>query len=87
MVIWGENFKKFFARVCGLIKLFPHYNNNNTAGDASYVNENILSNMKKLNRRREYLFVIIDEYTNHWHVIQISYVILTDFWEHSRQFS
>ena len=27
-------------------------NNNNTAGDAPYVNENILSNMKKLNRRR-----------------------------------
>ena len=28
-------------------------NNNNTAGDAPYVNENILSNMKKLNRRRD----------------------------------
>ena len=27
-------------------------NNNNTAGGAPYVNENILSNMKKLNRRR-----------------------------------
>ena len=28
-------------------------NNNNTAGDVPYVNENILSNMKKLNRRRD----------------------------------
>ena len=28
-------------------------NNNNTAGDAPYVNENILSKMKKLNRRRD----------------------------------
>ena len=39
-------------------------NNNNTAGDAPYVNENILSNMKKSNRRRGLIL---------WHLYQSCY--------------
>ena len=59
--IWWQTMRQelaIFPIPISLLLYFANNNNklnNNTAGDAPYVNENILSkfNMKKLNRRSE----------------------------------